>query len=1386
MNKIILLIVFLISSISWSQTSNQTPFELCLQSKLAAIQTDLQSYYSTGQTSFYIITRVRTLETPTYIASYYELALTNGSIPPQLIYWRYMCEEDNFFESGYSSVKRVVSSIQKNNLPPNETPDPTACGSVINYSKGSVSEQIPIAGTEFEISYNSFFNPDLLNNSKVQISYQILKEKGYDHRVKLMNKAGDLLDTSYYSSLFDFINYEKFGSFSEAVTSESDFFKISEFRLGLDRSLVVQTPHPDDPTHSDQNWLPSDYGSYKTIYQYKPRAWGLSGWNITNHHYFDKNSKTMFTGYGDTITYESFKTLSIAPYGQVNIVVDKNSGSEIYIFDSQGRHLETRDTNWNKPITRFEYSGNKISKIINRYNLETSFNYNSDNQLVSIVSPYGLVTKFTISNNNIEKVINPLNQEYIIAYGAQKEMTSFKSPSGVITTFEYSPEGRFLKETKNNGLMQSFSETFIGSARVLQHNLNNYIKSYIKTELPSQYTTDNAGVGSEISVQDSENRLVYKDTLYPDQFLKRTQNNEEDVTTSYNYTSFWGRDLVIGASYFRKIASIGSDFNEITSQNTQTTVSTADNISTLSKTIKFTQSNKNSTTVLDSQNKLISYSDSDGFTSSMKLNEVGLPIEVKEKDKPTKYLTYDQQYRLVKIQQGTSYNLFSYDQYGYISEMSTSSGDKTTYVRNILGQVLTTTLPNGDSIAYEYTDAGSIKKMILPNGETHYFSYSLGDYLIGQINPSNKSVFYDYDSDKRLTKITKASGKTMEYIYKQNSENLDSIKSSEGTIKLNSIDSNGRVRDITSHDNIRLETSWISNQINDQKWYDDDGSLIATLSTGFRKDKLAINSYSLNGVEYVNYGAGDISSSNSINYKIYCYTNQIQKGVYCNAGSITYNVFTSASSDENATLINSKLVRKVSNSSTNYISYTDEIVKSLSLFGEMKSISEKTYGVVSYDLNNQDSFNKSKLTTVGYDSNIRMTSSATNMSFLYGGKEVSNFNETRNFSYPPKSNNNIKEYSLNGKRTTASHNSEDQLIKLSGATNKDFQYTDDGFLKSATSCKGTTLFDYDSFGNLKKVSLADGRVIEYKVDGLNRRIKKLVNGQIKEYYLWYDQIHLAAILDENKQAKVKFIYSIDSTSASAIEKNGTLYKLIHDPGLGSIRYAINVDTQEIAQEIEYDELGNITYNSNKDFQPLAYAGGLFDSDTGLTRFGARDYDPTIGRWTSKDPIGFLGGDTNLYNYVANNPLSYIDPSGFVGLEIGGGLASQLGLPGASAGKNWAFSFDFSTGQWQTGTTTTVQARVGGGAYLGAGLNISITPFANSVCDLGGHSGGIGGDAGVGLVGGGVQLGWGSAGPIISGSRWGVGAGVTGYGFYNYSSAQVTNQGNLYQMLGFGK
>jgi RHS repeat-associated protein len=95
---------------------------------------------------------------------------------------------------------------------------------------------------------------------------------------------------------------------------------------------------------------------------------------------------------------------------------------------------------------------------------------------------------------------------------------------------------------------------------------------------------------------------------------------------------------------------------------------------------------------------------------------------------------------------------------------------------------------------------------------------------------------------------------------------------------------------------------------------------------------------------------------------------------------------------------------------------------------------------------------------------------------------------------------------------------------------------------------------------------------------------------------------------------------------------------------------VNVDTGQIIQEISYDEWGNLIKDTNPGFQPFGYAGGLYDKDTNLTRFGARDYYAEIGRWTSKDPAGFKSGDTEVYGYCLNDPIDFIDPSGFAKIE----------------------------------------------------------------------------------------------------------------------------------------
>ena len=187
-------------------------------------------------------------------------------------------------------------------------------------------------------------------------------------------------------------------------------------------------------------------------------------------------------------------------------------------------------------------------------------------------------------------------------------------------------------------------------------------------------------------------------------------------------------------------------------------------------------------------------------------------------------------------------------------------------------------------------------------------------------------------------------------------------------------------------------------------------------------------------------------------------------------------------------------------------------------------------------------------------------------------------------------------------------------------------------------------YAYDVFGNLIRVDLPDGRVIEYVIDGANRRVGKKINGVLVKGWLYKDSLKPIAELDGSGAVVAEFVYGSKYNIPDYVIKGGVSYRIVSDH-LGSPRFILNSATGAITARMDYDEFGNALTDSNPGFTPFGFAGGLYDADTGLVRFGARDYDPIIGRWTSKDPIKFFGGDENLYGYTLNNPANLIDIDG---------------------------------------------------------------------------------------------------------------------------------------------
>jgi RHS repeat-associated protein len=136
----------------------------------------------------------------------------------------------------------------------------------------------------------------------------------------------------------------------------------------------------------------------------------------------------------------------------------------------------------------------------------------------------------------------------------------------------------------------------------------------------------------------------------------------------------------------------------------------------------------------------------------------------------------------------------------------------------------------------------------------------------------------------------------------------------------------------------------------------------------------------------------------------------------------------------------------------------------------------------------------------------------------------------------------------------------------------------------------------------------------------------------------------SAQLEADGSVRSRFVYGTRSTVPDYMLRDGHRFRVVSDD-LGSPRLVVDVDSGEVAQRLDYDAFGRVVRDTNPGFQPFGFAGGLYDPDTGLVRFGARDYDPETGRWTAQDPIDFAAGDANLYGYVLGDPVNLVDPSG---------------------------------------------------------------------------------------------------------------------------------------------
>jgi len=197
-------------------------------------------------------------------------------------------------------------------------------------------------------------------------------------------------------------------------------------------------------------------------------------------------------------------------------------------------------------------------------------------------------------------------------------------------------------------------------------------------------------------------------------------------------------------------------------------------------------------------------------------------------------------------------------------------------------------------------------------------------------------------------------------------------------------------------------------------------------------------------------------------------------------------------------------------------------------------------------------------------------------------------------------------------------------------------------IPDASTCTGSIVssLSYNVLDQLVQVDKTGQASQTYAYDDQGRRIKKSVGGNVTQYL--YNGMDIHGEYTTWSQASALYTHGPNTDDPIIrVAANDTRY--YHQDGLGSVVATTDPDGHLTAAQL-YDAWGNPYASAKLNTLPQYGYTGREPDETGLVYYRARYYDPSIGRFTQRDPIGLQGG-INQYAYVNNNPVELTDPEG---------------------------------------------------------------------------------------------------------------------------------------------
>jgi RHS repeat-associated protein len=250
-------------------------------------------------------------------------------------------------------------------------------------------------------------------------------------------------------------------------------------------------------------------------------------------------------------------------------------------------------------------------------------------------------------------------------------------------------------------------------------------------------------------------------------------------------------------------------------------------------------------------------------------------------------------------------------------------------------------------------------------------------------------------------------------------------------------------------------------------------------------------------------------------------------------------------------------------------------------------------------------------------------------------------------------------YDQRGNRTGTGYtvNSDNRLTAAPNGVG--MTYDNEGNLKTVTSNGSTQKrFEWDHRNRLTRVSIGNADWVTYEYDAFNRMVKRTQSGTFNTTYFAYDEGINPLLQWESNDSRLSLSHrylwsdSVDELLAdeqflAGMTAPNTKWALSDHQGTikDIVDYNPATGVATVDRHRKYDSFGDRRGAALPTDIVFGYTGKYFDEVTGLQNNWNRWYDPKQGRFISQDPIGFAGGDENLYRYVGNDVTNATDPTG---------------------------------------------------------------------------------------------------------------------------------------------